>query len=51
MGRIVGHKEGTVTRYNSSGTVDIGTLHTVGIWPFTWNQAKYAGNRAFGLEE
>lgn len=58
IGYIVGHKQGTVTSYNHSGTVDIGTLHTetwtTGIWPFrtthTWNQALYAGNRAFGKE-
>ena len=58
IGRIVGHREGIVTRHNSGGTVDIGTLHTetwlTGIWPFRkehkWDQALYAGDRTFGKE-
>lgn len=53
MGRIVGHKSGTVTRYNELGEVKTGELFTydgfLGIG--SYNQLEYAGNRAFGKEE
>lgn len=53
MGRIVGHKSGTVTRYNELGEVKTGELFTydgfLGIG--SYNQLEYAGDRAFGKEE
>lgn len=52
MGRIVGHKLGTVTRYNDAGGVLTGSLFNnsgfLGIGAY--NQLEYAGNRAFGQE-
>ncbi len=50
MGRIVGHKCGTVTRYNELGEVKTGELFKydgfLGIG--SYNQLEYAGDRAFG---
>lgn len=44
MGIVIGYNLGTLSDVEALGEVDTGNLRTVG----SWNQAKYAGNRAVG---